>query len=544
MTENPETTNIPKWLHPTDVMKLHKLKQKKKALQARIKGTNSKQELNTTGSSQSFENIFAAQKRTNPFVTNSQNKKIKTEQNFGLDESTDQTLFKLFNQKPLSSPNGSFTSFSDILNKINADGKGSIEVVKAQGENWLPIDWALKDKLRLISSKPFPWSQKLKVSEEASGITAFARCLNNDPGNNLDSSPNAKFHQCCLYWMHPHLPWMSLFPRISSKVQSAAPLNSSVRESLQQAWSDSLRSLFQLIRTRQCPYFYACANSFTVLFRAAGISGFTDLHVLITPTTKGFRNLLKQEEVEFTMPLKKTRTPDQEFENKTTSDSKQTQETEDQIENEDIPDETWMKSMGIDDKEIKRINYSQEKMISKIECEVDNSDQSLVMIEGGEVNGFYNFFLNCKSSTALTGHLAGVPPTLLAPVAFHGASLNSLKVKESKVYIDDSNYYSLELSGPILPSMTHNLFAVSRPEHSLTATYNNLRSTECFSQVKNTERRSVIERTGTVVFGTENLSDCGLSSDILKHFCAPDKDYVTNVECLKYTSENNTFTWS
>jgi hypothetical protein len=36
--------------------------------------------------------------------------------------------------------------------------------------------------------------------------------------------------------------------------------------------------------------------------------------------------------------------------------------------------------------------------------------------------------MNCKSSTATTGPLAGVPPTLLAPVAFHGASLKSLKV--------------------------------------------------------------------------------------------------------------------
>jgi hypothetical protein len=36
--------------------------------------------------------------------------------------------------------------------------------------------------------------------------------------------------------------------------------------------------------------------------------------------------------------------------------------------------------------------------------------------------------MNCKSSTATTGPLAGVPPTLLAPVAFHGATLKSLKV--------------------------------------------------------------------------------------------------------------------
>lgn len=35
----------------------------------------------------------------------------------------------------------------------------------------LTIDWALKTKLRLMSTKPFPWTNKLKASEEASGIT-------------------------------------------------------------------------------------------------------------------------------------------------------------------------------------------------------------------------------------------------------------------------------------------------------------------------------------------------------------------------------------
>lgn len=35
----------------------------------------------------------------------------------------------------------------------------------------LPIDWAIKTKLRLMSPKPFPWTSKLKASEEASGTT-------------------------------------------------------------------------------------------------------------------------------------------------------------------------------------------------------------------------------------------------------------------------------------------------------------------------------------------------------------------------------------
>jgi len=62
------------------------------------------------------------------------------------------------------------------------------------------------------------------------------------------------------------------------------------------------------------------------------------------------------------------------------------------------------------------------------EKEVDRTPESLVYVEGVETQALFNFLMNCKSSTASTGPLAGVPPTLLAPVAFHGATLKSLKV--------------------------------------------------------------------------------------------------------------------
>jgi len=62
------------------------------------------------------------------------------------------------------------------------------------------------------------------------------------------------------------------------------------------------------------------------------------------------------------------------------------------------------------------------------EKEVDRTPESLIYVEGVEAQALFNFLMNCKSSTATTGPLAGVPPTLLAPVAFHGATLKSLKV--------------------------------------------------------------------------------------------------------------------
>ncbi|KAJ8984725.1 hypothetical protein NQ317_004989 [Molorchus minor] len=528
-------------------MKLHKLKQKKKALQARINQSALNNSTNNQNTSV-FEDIFSGKKRKNPFIVNSDPKKNKNDASCVLEESTDQTLFKLLNQTaPSGSTGSSITSFNNILSKLETEKEEIVEIVKAQGENWLPIDWTLKRKARLLSAKPFPWNQKLKISEEASGITAHTRCLDDNTGTTLDTSPNAKFYQCCLYWQQPSLPWLSLFPRSYAKTQpttNSIAANAVIRDSLQTAWSDSLRSLYQLIRTRQCPYFYACANNFTVLFRAAGVCGFGDVHALITPTTRGFRQMLRQEEIEFSMPLKKKRNSDLGYETLDSTVSEATMDDEDDpLEDEEAPGEQWLKSMGINSEDIKQINYTQEKLKHKAECEVDHSEQSLVLVEDVEVHALYNFLINCKSATSLTGPLAGIPPTLLAPVAFYGASLNSLKVRESKVHLEDSDYYSLELAGPILPSTIHNLFTINSPEHNLTMTFSNVLSTEAFSKVKHKKRLSEIENKGDAVFSKENLSDCGLLPKVLKHFCAPEPKYLTNFECLKYTGDNKTYTW-
>ncbi|XP_030760161.1 protein downstream neighbor of son homolog [Sitophilus oryzae] len=547
------------WQHPNDVLKLHKLKLKKKALQQRINGSFSNKNDGSASSQKAspFENVLSGRKRKNPFEK-SENVPKKARNNEGLlEESTDQTLFKLLNQSACDSvPDSSLTSFNGVLARINELDKPEerVEVVKATGKDWCPIDWCLRRKMRLISLKPFPWNQKLKISEEASGITSFTRCLDMEHSEStVDVSPNSKFHQCCLYWQHPSLPWLQLFPRTTSKVISNEfnlSSSSSIKNKLHETWTDSFRSLFQLIRTRQCPYFYVCANSFTVLFRAAGLLSYTDVHVIITPTTRGFRHMLRQEEIEFTMPLKKKRASDQGYETQE-SESGQTDESqsennkENDFDEEDTPDEEWLKTMGINSEDIKQINYTQARIVHKTECEVDNSEQSLVLIEGVEVNAFFNFLINCKSIISPTGALAGVPPTLLAPVSFHGATLNSLRVRENKIHDDGTDYFSLELIGPILPTTIHNLLNINSSDHSMTMVFSDIETTRAFTKVRRkNQRKSDIEKQGTTVFSKENLSDCGLNSKILKSFCSADPEVLFNLECLKYCGETQTFTWT
>lgn len=372
MPDSPPKPSSSKWLHPNEVLRLHRLKAKKKALQARIQRRGDSTAFKLENNSNSVSDA-AGEKRRNPFIKQNNVKRQKLESGeLVLEDTTDQTLFKLLRLTDISTKRDitEVADFNNVLQKINAVGVEKVHIVKAKGQPWIPVDWSLKTRIRFLSSSPFHWNQKLKISEEASGITSFARCLDSNSSSSLDTSPNAKFHQCCLVWQHPFFPWINLFPRTSSKIANSRTPNNmltspSIKESLQSAWSDSFRSVFQLIRTKQCPYFYVCANTFTVLFRAGGIGGFTETHAIITPTTRGLRQLLRQEEIEYKMPLRSKRLSDPGYETADSTLSTQISDNmgENDIDEEEELDDEWMQSMGINAEDIKRINYVQVSLI-------------------------------------------------------------------------------------------------------------------------------------------------------------------------------------
>lgn len=243
-------------------------------------------------------------------------------------------------------------------------------------------------------------------------------------------------------------------------------------------WDNSIQnsqSLFydsfdlQLVRSLQCPYFYVCANAFTVLFRAAGIGGRAETHALLTPTSRGFRAALKEEDIEFSMPLKhsseQNKSLDSGNDTQSNSFSNLAEETantsgggngngEDSLEcqsSEDEDEEQWLASLGVEAAEIKKISTTHARRVHAEECTDDSTDNSLILIEGVECQAFFNFLLNAKSTTTKVGRLAGVPPTLLAPVAFPGATLRNLQIRSSVVRMDGVDYHSMELKGVVLP---------------------------------------------------------------------------------------------
>lgn len=236
----------------------------------------------------------------------------------------------------------------------------------------------------------------------------------------------------------------------------------------------------KLVRSLQCPYFYVCANSFTVLFRAAGMGGKAETHALLTPTSRGLRSALREEEIEFSMPLKTT----SDTQNKSLDSGTDTQsnsfsnlsdekaanlsadgintsgpqdegldadKSDDGDDDDDEDEEKWLAGLGVDQSEIKKISTRHARRVHNEECAGDSTDQSILLIEGVECQALFNFLLNAKSTTTKVGRLAGIPPTLLAPVAFPGATLRNNQVRTSIVREQNIDYHSMEIKGTILP---------------------------------------------------------------------------------------------
>ncbi|XP_055373386.1 protein downstream neighbor of son homolog isoform X2 [Condylostylus longicornis] len=533
------------WKTPDEVLKLHRLKKKKDALAARVSNVKIEQDKDVI--KEALLEAVVAQKRKNPFAKGNDHSR-KIQKTISSDEilNSEDTIFQLIN------PTASFESNKDntkgvksskpqpfdiktFANLFNETVEPETDDNERSGER-LPIDWGLKLRMRILCETDLPGSN-LKSNQEASGITGFVRCINRKhdiENSSLDISLGARFHQGLHYWQHPTLPWLTLFPR-NAKENSGFQIKEKERNFLTKDWSDSFRGVFQLLRARQCPYFYLCANQFTVLFRSAGIGGRAEMHAIMSPTTRGMRNALRQEEIEFSMPLKKDNNLNKSNEenskisensNNSNNQENQNDSTRNISSDDDMEEEKWLEDLGVGESEIRKINTVHVKRQFSKEVSDDFSDISAVLIE------------------ANVGRLAGIPPTLLSPVAFPKASMQSLTVRSSKVRNDGKEYFSAEIKGIILPSvLPYMTFLLSETKNAFSVTLTGPPSTLGLTKVA----KKLIQEEGITVsdqvFGKENLSDCGLQEEILDLMCNVQSDSVSLIERICF-SKGVGFIWS
>ncbi|KAM9820869.1 protein downstream neighbor of Son [Neosynchiropus ocellatus] len=381
-----------------------------------------------------------------------------------------------------------------------------------------PADWSIKTRLLFTSPLSLSWAENLKAQEEALSLSQHCKGQFPTLADTLEdprssSELRCAFRQSLIYWQHPSMSWLSLFPRINAErsfTGKCAPWtqDTALQHSLMTEWSVSLSSLYSLLKTKLCPYFYVCSYQFTVLFRAAGLNGSDCISALISPTTRGLREAMKAEGIQFSLPLmeEKWRNGVQTI-NAEQKGNEQVEKDECSVIQEkeefvaggdgDAEDEdsslSWLKEMGVHDK-IRKPDCAKMQLHKEGHMmSLDHKPESVVYVEGTCTFTLINFLINCKSLVAGAGSQAGLPPTLLAPVAFRGATMQLLKAHsvnvQSQVGTTYQNISSLEISGPVLPSALHTIttllqrsqrgnFSASLYTHAPTAVMNVHSSTQ------------------------------------------------------------------
>ncbi|NWS40230.1 DONS protein, partial [Probosciger aterrimus] len=372
---------------------------------------------------------------------------------------------------------------TDILTLTDGlHSPAAVSKVPSSPKHEFPADWSIKTRLLFMSSQPFTWTEHLKAQEEAQGFAQHCRAIETNLPQSLQEPKlstelRCAFQQSLVYWLHPSLPWLQLFPRIGADrkiVGKASPWSQD--EDLQQVlmsdWSVSFTSLYNLLKAKLCPYFYVCTYQFTVLFRAAGLAGSDVITAVISPTTRGLREAMRNEGIEFSLPLV------EESKSRKQKNSEVNLETEganslevgnsmeggeEPAPSDDDDDESfsWLEEMGVQDKVKKPDAISIKLRKDNHEVQMDHKPQSLALVKGTNTFTLLNFLINCKSLVAVAGPQAGLPPTLLSPVAFRGGTMQTLKARstnaKARVRLAYEDIFSLEIVGPIMPHSLHAL---------------------------------------------------------------------------------------
>nr|CAG4643345.1 EOG090X09DI [Ilyocryptus agilis] len=310
-------------------------------------------------------------------------------------------------------------------------------------------------------------------------------------------------------------------PVTSPTVTANIGTDANISACLVNDWCESFRSLFGLLRARQCPFFYVCTHQFNVLFRAAGVGGIAETHALMSPTTRGLRDILRKEDITFSMPLKTVANhepPD--TSNGLINEADKNDEADLDDEEGDEDDDEWINDIGLHSNLRSKLEAERLQDGGQGTSQGTYSD-SLLLIEGVETQALFNWLLNSKLCLSSTGPLAGIPPTLFSPVAFHHATLRPLKARQGLLKQEGENVYSVEIQGPILPHSIVSLMKLLKT-CDYKAVFTSLASTKPFSAFHS-------PADPTSAFGRESLSDCGLDRSSLDLFCSSQPLLATEI---------------
>jgi len=170
-----------------------------------------------------------------------------------------------------------------------------------------------------------------------------------------------------------------------------------------------------MLRKGGCDIFYVCTAHFVVMFIGHDDSkGKRSCNAYISQSTRSLRSLLKEHDIQFSMPL---------------CHSKVEQHT-----TEDL----------VELSEIEKHNLGQIRRLRSM-SDVDNCPQSLLAFSGNQnVHGLFDFLLNYRFF--LTSLTSADVPVLYSPVPFQNAALSSPEVRCKEVRKADNFSFPLKES--------------------------------------------------------------------------------------------------
>ncbi len=324
-----------------------------------------------------------------------------------------------------------------------------------------PYDASLKERCKVSSLQPFEWTV-LSAAAEQAAVERFAQLGSRHPcGSPRDDEAldGTDFAEALMHWRFPESPLPpSLRKTFARNVAGGAAGRDRTRNDDKQyclarleEWGSSFRSLYSAFTNGGCSEVYITSKAFTIVFakrtpgeRFAGDDGYC---AVLTRSTRGLRQRLEEEFIDYVLPCEAAGVPG----------------TESEASQDGIVDEA-------EAAEIKRfVAQADADTIYKEQSKDvrDGTPSSLLVSTGGieGVTGMYEFLLNYVKNGE--GELDDVP-TLFSTCPFYRASVGQARWENMGVTHSGSSRgarrgdgpcYTLDICGTLLPGNLAKLYA-------------------------------------------------------------------------------------
>ncbi|KAG0304475.1 hypothetical protein BGZ98_005467 [Dissophora globulifera] len=180
----------------------------------------------------------------------------------------------------------------------------------------VPLDWTMKNSIIITSQESLAWCDQVSPLDEIKAMQVFVSAPQSLESSNSNSqsadnggdiaSIRTRFLSRLFNWTYPpNTPTLPQAKSISRLLKSAGQMSSSEKNNITDLfsrsteWKQAFKALYQACRSGSCPYFYYIGTVWTILFQHGGVSFSGDIEAILTHSTPGLREVLREEDIVF-----------------------------------------------------------------------------------------------------------------------------------------------------------------------------------------------------------------------------------------------------